>query len=53
MNEVLFKFDQAFKVTREGTLLTLGQAHAFIEREREILEARSCWQKHVVRYLGQ
>ena len=53
MNEVLQTFDDQFKVASEGILLTLKNAHTFIESEREILQARSCWKKYVVRYLDQ
>lgn len=53
MNEVLQTFDDQFKVVPEGTLLTLKNAHTFIESERKILQARSCWKKYVVRYLDQ
>ncbi len=53
MNEVLEKFDAQFKVIPKGILLSLEKAHAFIEREREILKARSYWKKYVMRYLGQ
>lgn len=53
MEEVLLKFNERFKVTPEGTLLTLGEAHAFIENERGILQARSYWKKYIARYLDQ
>ncbi|MBX9578183.1 MAG: hypothetical protein K2W97_06885 [Chthoniobacterales bacterium] len=53
MNEVLHKFDEAFKVTPDAPLLTLEEARTFIKNEREALRARSCYGKYVARYLNQ
>lgn len=53
LEEVLQKFDTAFKVTPEGPFLTLESTRTFIEQEREVLRARSCWKKYVVGYFHQ